>query len=139
MATKLYLFDGTCKWAKLDVPDEKYQKYQIDVYLDSENRQIFDNSGLQLKVKEDEGGEFVTFRRPVKSLMKGELKEWGAPKVTLLGKPYSGKIGNGSYVKVEVSVYDTVKGPGHRLESVDVEELIEYPSKSTDGGLDVDL
>jgi hypothetical protein len=35
-------------------------------------------------------------------------------------------IGNGSKVKVSVAVYDTVKGKGQRLESIQVLDLIEY-------------
>lgn len=135
MGTKSYTFTGPCKWAKLVSPDEKYNKYGLDMYLDEENMKVFEASGMQLKVKEDEDGKFVSFRRPVKTLFKDEVKEWGVPKVTMAdGSELEELVGNGSNVTVEVDVYDTVKGPGHRLNTVVVNELVVYKRPSdTDG------
>lgn len=133
MATKTYRFSGEARWAKLASPDEKYQKYQVDLFLDDWS--TFEKSGLQLKVKEDKesGAKFVTFRRPVSSLIKGEKVDWGAPEVvTPDGNAFTGLVGNGSRLTVDVDVYDTVKGPGHRLQKVIVDNLVEYKRAPVD-------
>lgn len=140
MATKTWKFSGEAKWAKLASPDEKYQKYQVDLYLD--DWADFEKSGLQLKVKEDKetGAKFVTFRRPVVSLIKGKPTQWGAPEVVMAadGSSFTGLVGNGSRLTVEVDVYDTVKGPGHRMRKVWVDNLVEYKRPAdTEGELEL--
>lgn len=133
MATKTYTFSGEAKWAKLASPDQKYNKYQVDLYLDDWGD--FQKSGLQLKTKEDKetGAKYVTFRRPVQSLIKGKLKEWGPPQVVNAdGSAFTALVGNGSRLTVEVDVYDTVKGPGHRLQKVTVDKLVEYKRDDSD-------
>ncbi len=127
MSTKYLYFSGIIKWAKVRKPDEKYQNYTINLYLDSKSKETFDDSGLSLGFKNDEDGEFITFRRPDAKLIKQELVHFGPP--TVLGpdnKPFDGLIGNGSKVTAKVAVYDTIKGKGHRLEIVRVDDLVVY-------------
>jgi len=135
-----WYFTGKAKWAKLKKPDEKYKKWTIDLYMDEKNMADFKRSGLQLKVKEDRDGEgdFVTFGRPIGKLWKGEFVEMVAPTVLdSNGNPTDVAIGNGSIVTVKVAVYDTVKGKGHTLEGVRIEELVEY-KKAEPTGQDIE-
>lgn len=129
MATKYVYLSGKCKWAKLRKPDEKYDNFQLPLYMDKKSWELFRSLGLGLSVKEDRdtGEEFVTFKRPRQKPIKNEMVEFGPPKVLAHDNtPYDGLVGNGSEVTVKISVYDTFKGPGHRLETVRVEKLVEY-------------
>lgn len=129
MATKTFYFSGTCKWAKLNKPDTKYNNFGIDLYLDEKSWDAFKKSELQLKVKKDDDGSFVSFKRPVSKLIKGELVDFGKPEMLDAGgQPMDNEIlvGNGSEVTCKVVVYDSAKGKGHRLEAVRVDNLIEY-------------
>ncbi|WP_205105296.1 hypothetical protein, partial [Sutterella massiliensis] len=47
-----------------------------------------------------------------------------ADKIVRRGKPVS--LGNGSEVTVDIAVYDTQKGKGHRVEKITVHNLVEY-------------
>lgn len=122
-------FTGPCKWAMLDKMDEEYRCYKIDLYLDKENLKKFYDSGLQLKIRSDDEGDYVTFRRKVDSLLDGQPEK---PKklINQDGEyiPFDGLIGNGSIVTVKVDVYKLkkIKGVGHRLEAVAVESLVPY-------------
>lgn len=132
MATKYYKFKGPCKWAKLHTPDQKYNNYQINVYLDDEGIKQLKDSGLQLSLKTDEDGSFVTFRRPQQKIIKGQLVDLGKPRVEDKDrKPLEALVGNGSMVTVDVSVYDTLKGKGHTMMGVQVTDLVIY-ERSTD-------
>lgn len=134
MATKYVYLSGKTKWAKVRKPDDKYNNFQVPLYLNPESMKVYDTLGLSLSKKEDEEGTFVTFKRPVSKLIKNELVNFGPPKVVNAdNSEFDGLIGNGSEVTVKVAVYDTMKGPGHRLESVRVEKLVEYirPTEAT--------
>lgn len=123
MPSQYVKFTGKCEWAQLQKPDPKYDNYKITVYLDGANLDKFKKTGLQLEPKTTEQGVCVTFRRPSKKLIKSELVEFGPPKLS----GDEGKlVGNGSTVEVDVVVYDTIKGKGHRLEAVKVLNLVEY-------------
>ena len=129
MATSTVYLTGVAHWAKLKTPDEKYNTWSLDLSLDDKGREAFNKSGLQLETKINEKGnfEYVRLRRPVSRLIKGELVKFNPP--TLLdkdSKPFDDLVGNGSKVTCKVVFYDTVKGKGHRLESVRVEDLVEY-------------
>lgn len=133
MATKNYLFSGTCKWAKVMKPDEEYENYQLPLYLDKESMELFQDSGCQLKVKSDEDGEFVTFKRNVVDYNPNTKarEEIGRPGLKIVNaegelEDYSGLIGNGSEVTAQVQVYDSRNGKGHRLIGVVVNKLVEY-------------
>lgn len=129
--SKTYYFTGQAYWAKLEEPDKKYQYWGLDLRLDDENRKVFKESGLTLKINKDkkEGWEFIRLRRPVQKPIKGELVDFEKPKLVdkdnndYIDRPL---IGNGSYVTCKVLVYDTAKGPGHRLEAVRIDKLNEY-------------
>lgn len=139
MATKMFKFYGEAKWAKVHQPDEKYKNYEVNLYMDEPSWDLFAKSGLQLKRREDETGKFVVLRRASEKIIKGELKKMGPPKVVDgVGRPIEDLVGNGSKIAVEVAVYDTAKGPGHRMEKVIVLELVEYGGKMQDAHAGVD-
>lgn len=137
MATKYYYLKGKAKWVKARKPDEKYGNYTMNLYLDKESEKAFEESGLQIEPKKDEDGIFYTFRRPHEKLIKKEAVVFGAPKVfNADNTEFDGLVGNGSRVTVKVSVYDTIKGKGHRWESIRVEELVEYVPEGGAGNYD---
>lgn len=126
MPTATYYFQGSCKWAKVHKPDPKYGNYEVNLYMTPESWDLFDQSGLRLERRNDDDGEYVTFRRPHTKLIKGEQNVFGPPEVLLDGEVTDKFIGNGSDVTLKVSVYDTMKGKGHRLEKVRIDRLEEY-------------
>lgn len=137
MATKFVYFTGEVEWAKVRTPDEKYHNYTVDLYMDDDSWTKFFDSGLQLTPKEKDGKRYVTFRRPEEKLIKGETVNFGPPEVLIHEddnyNDFDGLIGNGSTVMVKVAVYDTMRGKGHRLETVAVEELVEYNPEGGSG------
>jgi hypothetical protein len=129
MSTKYIYLRGKVKWAMVRKPDEKYNNYKVNLYFDEASQKVFRESGLRLEAKNDEDGEFYTFRRPASKLIKGEAVNFGPPKLLNADNsefPDDKLVGNGSDVTIKVTVYDTVKGKGHRLEVVRVENLVEF-------------
>jgi hypothetical protein len=140
LSTKTYKFSGITKWAKVRKPDELYENYQVPLYLDAESWEKYNDSGCQLKVKEDDDGKYVTFKRrhAEYNYAKKSQEENGPPKVAKFdGNAYvefpDGLIGNGSKITVWVDVYDTRNGKGHRLVGVGIDELVEYSSDGDSG------
>ena len=134
MATKFIDLTGTVKWVKTRKPDEKYNNWTLNFYPDERSNRVFKESGLQIRPKHDDDGEFLVFRRPAEKLIKGEIVKFEPPKVwDADNKPYDGIIGNGSSATIKVAVYDTVKGKGHRWEAIRVDKLVEYVSPATMG------
>lgn len=137
MATKYYYLSGVTKWAKLRKPDEKYNNFQVPLYMDDKTFSEFERLGLGLKKREDDDGKYVIFKRPQEKIIKNELVVLGPPKIVdENNQPWDDRlIGNGSEVTVKIAVYDTRKGPGHTLESLRVEKLVEYnPPEMLGGG-----
>jgi hypothetical protein len=127
MATTAVYLSGKAKWAKVYTPDEKYQNWTINLYMDKDNLQKYQESGMTMNVKKDEEGPYVTFRRPQVKLIKQEMVKFGPPIVVdSEGNPFDKTIGNGSEVTVKVLVYNTMKGPGHRLEKIRIDKWVEY-------------
>jgi hypothetical protein len=133
LATKIFKLYGRAQWAKvqpdqLDLNyDKKSKSWRIDVYLEPKSLELFHQSGLQLKVRKGEDGDYVTFKRPEQKIFKDEIKDMGPPYVTdKEGNPITARVGNGSKVMVELSVYDSRNGKGHTLEGVVVHDLVEY-------------
>lgn len=122
--TKNYTFEGICRWAKLQEPDQKYGNYGIDVLLDDEQQKIYKEAGCQSKLREG----YASFkRRPKVITQKGDVLDFGKPVVTdAAGNAFDKLVGNGSKVRVNVSVYPTSKGPGTRLNSVVILDHVEF-------------
>jgi hypothetical protein len=127
----LYL-SGVCKWPRLATPDKDYDNYHVTLYLDEKSMKRFDESGLMLEPKTDEGGTSIKVRRPRTRVFNDELKEFGPPELIdengYKVDPF--KLGNGSTITVKLAVYPTKKGKGHRLEKVQVNELVPYVSNN---------
>lgn len=144
--TKTYKFTGKAQWAKVYEADtfRGSTNWKIDVVLDDASLKAYKESGIQGKLKENEEGTIASFKRPQTKLIKNQQQIFSGPKVLdkdgkviveykkndagtgfdRVGDPIL--IGNGSTVEVTVSVYPTSMGPGQRMESVRILDLIEY-------------
>lgn len=140
MTNKIAYISGTAKWARLVKPDDKFGgSWQLDLYPDAEGWGIFNSLNLELSVREDKDNpeqKYIKLRRATKKIIKGELVEFEAPKlIDKNAKPWDPEvlIGNGSRVLCKIVVYPTPKGNGHRLEAVQVLDLVEYQKTETVG------
>lgn len=139
MATKYLSLKGTTKYVNgmfggLFEADKKYGNFSIRLYPDTESWERYKRSGLRLEPKNDEDGDFLTFRRPEQKLLNKELVNFGRPKVFFKeGDEPTRNIGHGSTIEVNIAVYDTREGKGHRLEAVRVLELVPYERGSAAG------
>ena len=140
MATEHIFLSGKAKWAKVWKPDQEYDKYSIDLYMDDENFAIYDDSGMKLKLREDEDGKYIRFSRPASKVINGELTEFKRPKIVNADNEEIEEtvlIGNGSDVTVRVEVYDTkAHGKGHRLNAVRIDNLVAYEPKNSSSDLE---
>lgn len=156
MASKWINVKGFCKWAKVYDPDD-YQgakRWALTFYPDNEDEwAVIKKSGLQLRPKEDDLGKFIQLRRPVSKVFGDEVTFFSPPKITgavnvhyvndegeevrqfrkgdkieRVGEPVL--IGNESKVIVNICVYDTRQGKGHRLEALNVLDLVEYSASN---------
>lgn len=131
MASKVYYFEGTLNWCKVRTPDPEYNNYQVEMVLSPASKELFDASGLRLKVKETEDGlSSVKFRRSAeaKDYKTDQMRVQHPPELICENTPenWNGLVGNGSQGVVKVEVYDSKKGKGHRLIAVKVTDLVEY-------------
>lgn len=133
MATQYIYLSGTAMWPKLKTPDTKFDVegvYNLDLILDEASRKKFKEAGIRVEMRETPDGEkFVKLKRQHKKLIKGDVKTLGPPKVLdSEGNTLADNIliGNGSKVTCKVAVFDTMKGKGHTLEAVRVDELVVY-------------
>lgn len=129
MSTTYHYFTGIGRYAWLNKLN-KFDKYSIDLVADKDTRKAIKETGIRSSFKEDEEGNMImSFRREATKEIKGEMVNFGPPKVLNAdGTEYDFKklIGNGSKVTVKVSVYDSAQGKGSRLEAVRLDELVEY-------------
>ena len=138
MASNVVFMTGKAEWCKFVEPDKEYQYYGLDLAPNDEGWETFKESGLQLQPTDRNNDKWIRLRRPVSKLIKGEVVEFGAPKVlhpdgeTEWNFDTDGLIGNGSTVTCKVVVYDSKKGKGHRLEAVRVDEHIKYEGRTGD-------
>lgn len=142
MPSKTYyeFFQGKGKWARLDVPDTKFDlagRWSIVQYLNNEGINKFldlKKLGLKNQLKKDDDGTLVTWARPCQKMIRGKLKAFEP--VQIVDKegrpmPRTTQIGNGSDVtcKIEIYFYNTpqkVEACAARLVSVRIDNLIEY-------------
>jgi hypothetical protein len=137
MATETDYLSGVGYWCKVHKPDAKYGNYVIDFYPDKASEKLMKDVGIQVTAKESEHGRYYRLRREAEGVVKGEAVAYGPPKVVIgTGKKNENGveitedtkklIGNGSEITVKVSVYDTRKGKGHRMEAIRVDKLVEF-------------
>lgn len=149
-----FYFEGKIKWAKIiDEPKEetfehkgkkivKKPAWTLNLYPTEKALKAFKNSNSQLKVREDEDGEFISFSRPLwgKDKDGNDVKRDPPRILDKDGNVMKGiYIGNGSDVTVLVDIYNTRMGPGTRLEAVRVENLIEYDKNKVSEDATVDV
>lgn len=136
MGTQIFKFKGIAMWAKVHNPDAKYERYCVDAFLTDKSWELFKKSRLQLERKEgkytdaagvEAVGEYVRFGRPIQKLFGKELVEFGPVVVkNAQGQKIDDLVGNGSDCEFTVTVFDTRKGKGHRLDELKVLNLVEY-------------
>ena len=137
MTTTTVSLTGKISWAKLTPQnaDKKFDPagaYVLNFYPQSQKTwDTIQKAGLQLQTREDDMGKFITLRRRHEQVLKGETVVFGPPPVTKNSEPFTGLIGNGSLARVGLTTFDTRRGKGHRLNSVDILELVEYNKKNT--------
>jgi len=154
VATRYQNLKVKLKWCKVYEPDAFMgaENWKVSAYpVDEKEWDKFKATGLELGVKTDADGEYITLRRPTKKLIKDELVVFAPPEITgVVNVTYENELGervrqynkgdkvklvtngeqemipNGSLAIVNFSYYDTIKGKGHRLESLRILELAEY-------------
>lgn len=156
MATQYINLKGKVAWAKVYEPDEynNVKRWILNFYpFNEEEWKKFRDSGLQVEPKTDpQGNVFVRFRRDVRRVIGDDFIFFTPPVITgAVDVKYVDKatgqkvssfkkgdgieveqvgekvlIGNESVVYVNLAVYDTVKGKGHRLQSIHVLDLVGY-------------
>jgi len=130
------IINGNAYWAALQQPNTTFDpKWQIDVCnLTAEMKSIVEDTGLRVKNKGDDRGDFV-------SLSRRTLRKDGTPNmqpdVKDRGKnPFTELVGNGSEVNVKFRTweYDNSfgKGTSGDLMAVQVVNHIPYASKEGD-------
>ena len=141
MTAELVELEGIANWAKVyetnrDMNTDFHGEggaYTVDVQLEKEELDKLTKSGSRLKPKLGDDGISIRFKR--KHIHPSIPEFGGPPKVVGPDKePIDCLIGNGSKVKVYVSVYDTKLGKGTRLEGMQVVDLVEYESEGGEGG-----
>ena len=141
MATSTVYLKGTTGFVKLDTPDQ-YEKYVCSIKLDKKSKELYKKSGMRVTLKED---DLIYLRRATKiQKMDGEILEFGPPKVIdkdnnpLPPEEYS-QAWTGAEVTCKVSVYDTSRGKGHRLEAVRIDKPSELADQAGEVIGDVDV
>lgn len=137
MATTFHKFKGKLKWCQnLTEPDDYngIKNYKCNLILDEASEEEFRRAGIRTKKQTDkEGDTFAVFKRPPTKKIRDEIVEFGAPEVVdAEGNAVTVPIANGSEAEVEVVVYDTMAGKGHRLNKVTVTDLIEFVPEQRD-------
>lgn len=140
MPTKYYKFSGTVKWAKIraDQLDTKFNddgEWKTDFYPD--DPEAFKSTGIQTQAREDSDGVFFKLRRPkflsFRNKETGKKEEVIFEPATVRLKTLDGVIdyptgylGNGTRVILNLVIFDTKKGKGHRFEEFLVTNLVEF-------------
>ena len=131
MTTKNYNFTGKIKWTQnLRDPDHFQDNtfWKVGLYgMDEANEAKFHESGIRVRPKtDDEGDTYYNLKRDTKKMIGGEMKEFSPPIIIGPdGNPFDGFIPFGSTAVVNVQVYDSKAGKGHRLQGVKILELAE--------------
>lgn len=131
----IWYFGGDVVFSNLKTPDEKYKMYSVTIAVTDAVLQEFKQSGIQTTVRTDSrtGKSLISFRRPSKKLVNDVMQAVEAPGVIDSSKNSldADLVAAGSKVVVKVLVYKTMKGIGHRLQTVMVTELQSKPTVHT--------
>ena len=143
MGDKVMLHKVKVKWAKVQAPcsnfNEDGMEYTLDVQLTDEKiAELGLNPKTTIKVDEEDGTKYVTFRKPTVSKQGNELVP-----VIVIGRdkqPFDGMLGNGTTANVRLDAYAYTSkkfgdGISYKLDIVQVVDLVEYSSDDL-GGFD---
>lgn len=124
-STRYARFTGECRWVKTKQPDPMYGYYGLEMKLDDKQINDYKKIGFPGKIKED---NWVAFKRKATiTTTAGKVILFGPPKVKDdTGADFDGYVGNGSECTADIALYDTIKGLGHRLDTVWINKLIEF-------------
>ncbi len=141
MASSIVYLKGTTGYVKLDKPDD-YDKYVVQLALDKASKKLVKESGMRNDIKD---GDVIYLRRPVSTqFMDGTIKEYGPPSVIDLDgnevpvSEYS-RAWTGALVTCKLTVYDSSRGKGSRLETVRIEKDSELAGQAPEVFGDVDV
>ena len=138
MATETVFVQGKSMWARTQRPDE-WGNWSLQLHLDNKSLEIVNKlieQGLKNRLKKDDDGYFMTFRRPTQKMMRGKVI--GFTPVEVLDKdgktPIDVAIGNGSDVTLKLEVYQHGtpgggKAKAARLQGVRVDNLVPFESE----------
>lgn len=135
MASTYIYLSGKGSWMhRLFEPEEYLGKtsWSMKLYPDPKSLRIFDAAKLLQRKKEDDEGIGITFKRPTTKPWKvtgKESKDFSPPVVVdNEGRPWPSDqlLGNGSEVTLKLEVFQTKLGRTARLESVRIDDWIEY-------------
>lgn len=157
MATTYASLKGKIKWPKVYEPDEYAgsKRWMVDFFpSDGAEWEKITKSGLQVEPKVSEDGKYIRLRRDCQKLIGDNLVVFCPPeitgavevhytnaegdkvrsynkgeKITINRVGETAPIGNGSLALVNISLFDTARGKGHRLESIKVLDLVGIPTK----------
>ncbi len=135
-------------------------RWSIDFFpKDAAELKKIKDMGIQKTIKNKGEGDYLNFTRSTTKLMKGKLVNFTPPIIydkdgrtplvsyvddagkivrsyddpdqrpTRVGEPIL--LGNGSKVKIVLSVYPTAMGPGNRLESITLIDVVHYEKPET--------
>lgn len=127
----VWYFEGDIVFSNLASPDEQYKMYGLTIAVDDKNYSLFVDSGIQTKVRTDNrtGQKLISFKRPSKKLVNDVMQTVEPPSVIDTNKSVidANSVARGSSVVAKVLVYKTMKGVGHRLQSVMVTKQMVSP------------
>tara|TARA_R110000751_G_scaffold46569_1_gene104666 strand:- start:1938 stop:2396 length:459 start_codon:yes stop_codon:yes gene_type:complete len=124
------VLNGKAYWASIANPNTTFEPvWSIDLAIDSDNRKKAIDSGLAVKNKDDERGDFITFKRKVTS-KSGNTNNPPSLKDSQKRDIKGTLVGNGSDVNVLYKTYEWSyagkSGIGADLQAVQVINLVEY-------------
>lgn len=125
-------FIGKVAWAKVFIPDQKFNKYSLDFYCTDADRKAIKALGTRLTLREDDTGFFYKFSRDPE-----HRKSPGKPEVVGPDdQPWDKPIGNGSTVEATIETYKWQspahgEGTGCFLKRVKVLEHVVYEKPNT--------
>jgi len=124
------VLNGKAYWASISNPNTTFEPvWTIDLSVDADNKKKAIDSGLAVKNKGDDRGDFVTIKRKVHS-KNGNQNNPPSLKDSQKRDIKGTLIGNGSDVNVLYKTYEWSyagkKGIGADLQAVQVLNLVEY-------------
>ena len=124
------VLNGKAYWASISNPNTTFEPvWSIDLAVDSANKKRAIESGLAVKNKDDERGDFITFKRKVTS-KNGNANNPPSLKDSEKRDIKGTLVGNGSDVNVLFKTYEWnyagKNGIGADLQAVQVINLVEY-------------